>query len=267
MIALAGPARQAVVPVEVISERLGHDPVLVGHEEQDVVRRGHALSLLDPTGSAVTDAAGRLADDELGCDHHRRTGLLLAPPAELVEQARDRMTTDVACREADGRQRGTHELGERVVAEPDHHRVVGNRQPALTQGAIQAEREVVVADDEPVGEVAAVEEVARDAVCLVGVPRQRDDADFTLNRLYTCAADRMGYCNEELDEILAQARSSLDPDERIELYAEASQIMWDDAVGIFPADLRINAAYRSNVQGFELPTNNRPSFATVSIED
>ena len=93
------------------------------------------------------------------------------------------------------------------------------------------------------------------------------DADFTLNRLYTCAADRMGYCNEELDGILAEARSSLDPDERIELYAQASQIIWDDAVGIFPADLRINAAYRSNVVGFELPTNNRPSFAAVSLDD
>jgi peptide/nickel transport system substrate-binding protein len=92
------------------------------------------------------------------------------------------------------------------------------------------------------------------------------DADFTLNRLYNCVADRMGYCNEELDAILNQARASLDPEERIDLYAQASQIIWDDAVGIFPADLRINAAYRSDVVGFVLPTNNRPSFATVSLE-
>lgn len=93
------------------------------------------------------------------------------------------------------------------------------------------------------------------------------DADFTLNRLYTCAADRLGYCNPELDSILSQARASLDQGEREELYAEASQIIWDDAVGIFPADLKGNAAYSSNVEGFELPANGRPDFSKVSISD
>ncbi|NEE04297.1 ABC transporter substrate-binding protein [Phytoactinopolyspora halotolerans] len=91
------------------------------------------------------------------------------------------------------------------------------------------------------------------------------DADFTLGRLYVCAADRMGYCNEELDSLLAQARASLDPAERERLYREASEIMWEDAVGIFPADLANNTAYRENVQGYEFPPNGRPSFATVSI--
>lgn len=91
------------------------------------------------------------------------------------------------------------------------------------------------------------------------------DADFTLNRLYTCAADRMGYCNPELDSIMAEARASLDPEERISLYERASTIIWEEAVGIFPTDLKNTAAYRSNVQGFDVPTNGRPNFATVSI--
>jgi peptide/nickel transport system substrate-binding protein len=91
------------------------------------------------------------------------------------------------------------------------------------------------------------------------------DADFTLNRLYTCAAERMGYCNPKLDSLLGQARGSLDQDERVGLYKEASQIIWTDAVGIFPADLKNNAAVRKEVQGFELPVNNRPNFAAVSI--
>lgn len=91
------------------------------------------------------------------------------------------------------------------------------------------------------------------------------DADFTLNRLYTCAAKRMGYCNPRLDSLLAQARASLDPEERTRLYAQASTIIWNDAVGIFPAELKNNAAVRKEVQGFVLPTNNRPEFASVSI--
>lgn len=91
------------------------------------------------------------------------------------------------------------------------------------------------------------------------------DADFTLNRLYTCEADRLGYCNPELDEVLDQARTSLDPQERLEYYAQANEIMWEDAPGIFPADLMNNLAYGSQVQGLELPPTNRPYFASVSV--
>nr|WP_281352520.1 ABC transporter substrate-binding protein [Phytoactinopolyspora alkaliphila] len=91
------------------------------------------------------------------------------------------------------------------------------------------------------------------------------DADFTLGRLYVCSADRMGYCSEKLDDLLTQARASLDPDEREALYAQASQVIWDDAVGIFPADLANNTAYRDNVEGYVFPPNGRPYFAPVSI--
>jgi peptide/nickel transport system substrate-binding protein len=91
------------------------------------------------------------------------------------------------------------------------------------------------------------------------------DADFTLNRLYTCAAKRMGYCNKDLDTILAKARASLDQNERKTLYAQADKILWDDAVGIFPVDLKNNYAVRENVKGFEMPVNGRPDFSTVSV--
>jgi peptide/nickel transport system substrate-binding protein len=91
------------------------------------------------------------------------------------------------------------------------------------------------------------------------------DADFTLARLYTCAAKRMGYCNPQLDQKLMTARSSLDQDQRKKLYAEANQILWNDAPGIFPADLKNNFAFRKSVKGFEMPANGRPLFAGVSI--
>ena len=92
------------------------------------------------------------------------------------------------------------------------------------------------------------------------------DADFTLNRLYTCAAKRMGYCSPELDVLLAKARASLDQAKRADLYEQADEILWEDAPGIFPADLKNNIAYRSNVKGLVLPPNNRPNFVTVYIE-
>lgn len=91
------------------------------------------------------------------------------------------------------------------------------------------------------------------------------DADFTLNRLYTCDAKRMGYCNKDLDSILAKARASLDQDERKALYAQADKIIWDDAVGIFPVDLKNNYAVRDDVKGMEMPVSGRPDFSQVSV--
>ena len=93
------------------------------------------------------------------------------------------------------------------------------------------------------------------------------DADYTLNRLYTCAAERMGYCNPELDKILADARASLDLDERKDLYAQAIDILWADAPGMWPVDIRANVAYRKGVTGLELPATNRPNFDTVVITE
>ncbi|MEU8222129.1 ABC transporter substrate-binding protein [Kribbella sp. NPDC048915] len=91
------------------------------------------------------------------------------------------------------------------------------------------------------------------------------DADYTLARLYVCSAKRNGYCNTALDKLLLDARSSVDQNERPKLYQQAGQILWDDAVGIFPADLASNAAVRSRVQDFVMPPSGRPLFAKVSV--
>lgn len=91
------------------------------------------------------------------------------------------------------------------------------------------------------------------------------DADITLGRLYTCEANRMGYCNRELDEILIAARTTTDQEERAELYAQACEIIWNDAVGVFPADRILTYATRSNVQDFQPSPIETPKFETVSI--
>lgn len=91
------------------------------------------------------------------------------------------------------------------------------------------------------------------------------DADYTLGRLYTCAAKRMGYCNRELDKTLAQAKASLDPDERTTLYRKAAQLIWDDAVGIFPADFTVDLAYRKGVSGLTVDPAGRQSFVSAKL--
>jgi peptide/nickel transport system substrate-binding protein len=93
------------------------------------------------------------------------------------------------------------------------------------------------------------------------------DADFTLRRLYTSTANRNGYANPELDEILIGAAAAPDPAEREELYAEACRIIWDDAVGIFPFDLLANYIYNERISGFEGPPNTIPVFSDVTVTD
>lgn len=89
------------------------------------------------------------------------------------------------------------------------------------------------------------------------------DADFTLGRLYTSKANRMGYRNPTLDEALAKARGSSDQAERKALYAQACKTIWDDAVGIFPATITTAYAVRDTVQGFTPVPSNQPDLSTV----
>ncbi|GAB2654811.1 ABC transporter substrate-binding protein [Kribbella swartbergensis] len=93
------------------------------------------------------------------------------------------------------------------------------------------------------------------------------DADYTLARLYVCTAKRNGYCNPALDKLLLDARSSVDQSQRPKLYQEAGQIIWSDAVGIFPADLASNSAVRSRVHNFTMPPSSRPLFTKVTVSD
>ncbi|MEV0390453.1 ABC transporter substrate-binding protein [Nonomuraea sp. NPDC050643] len=90
------------------------------------------------------------------------------------------------------------------------------------------------------------------------------DADYTLGRLYTSEANRMGYKNKELDGILAKAKSTPDQEERKSLYARACEIIWRDAVGVFPAALSATYGLRSSVTGFVPVANSQPEFRTVS---
>lgn len=92
------------------------------------------------------------------------------------------------------------------------------------------------------------------------------DADYTLGRLYVSEANRNGYKNEELDEILIAAKETTDQEERKELYAQANKLIWEEAVGIFPVQLKQVHAIRSNVKGFEPDPSGAPAFHQVTVE-
>lgn len=92
------------------------------------------------------------------------------------------------------------------------------------------------------------------------------DANFTTGRLYTCAANRTGYCSDELDGLIADAQSTVDDAERRELWGEAGAFIWDEAIGLFPFDIQQNYAYSAQVQGFEPPASGNPVFRDVSLD-
>lgn len=91
------------------------------------------------------------------------------------------------------------------------------------------------------------------------------DAATNLGRLYTCEANRMGYCNEELDQILAEAGSTSDTAQREELYAQAIDIIWNDGVGMYPMFVEQPYAWRTGVEGFEPVSDGVPYFDEVTV--
>ncbi|MGP2436113.1 ABC transporter substrate-binding protein [Streptomyces sp. JW3] len=89
------------------------------------------------------------------------------------------------------------------------------------------------------------------------------DAASNLGRLYTCAAKRNGYCNKQLDTLLAAAGATADKNRRTDLYGRASRIIWRDAVGMFPMSVSIAYAWNSELKGFAPDASGLPDFATV----
>jgi peptide/nickel transport system substrate-binding protein len=90
------------------------------------------------------------------------------------------------------------------------------------------------------------------------------DAATNLGRLYTCAAKRTGYCNPELDKLLAAAGSTSDTAERKKDYAAANKIIWGEAVGMYPMSLKIAYAWQSKLKGLVADPSFLPDLSTVS---
>lgn len=91
------------------------------------------------------------------------------------------------------------------------------------------------------------------------------DAANTIGRLYPCAAKRNGYCNPELDKLLTAAAGSTDEQERVKLYGEATEIIWNDAVGMFPMAVKYAYAWNKRLSGFTPDPNGLPDFSRLQV--
>jgi peptide/nickel transport system substrate-binding protein len=64
------------------------------------------------------------------------------------------------------------------------------------------------------------------------------DADAILFDVMTCGQPYSVYCNKALDDLVIQGRSTLDPKKRMEIYAKAQKLIYDDAAYLFKWGLR-----------------------------
>jgi peptide/nickel transport system substrate-binding protein len=91
------------------------------------------------------------------------------------------------------------------------------------------------------------------------------DADFALGRLYLCSAHRMGYCNSQLDGYLLGARTTTNQARRKALYGQAIDLIWSQAVGIYPLQVNLTMGWSSSVKGLSPVPSDLPYFKDVSI--
>ena len=64
---------------------------------------------------------------------------------------------------------------------------------------------------------------------------------------------RQGYSNPEVDELLALARSELEPGMRLQLYRQAETLLLED-FAVLPIDYnRMHALANPRVEGYSLP--------------
>jgi len=87
---------------------------------------------------------------------------------------------------------------------------------------------------------------------ILGESGQSDPDDFLFNVFYTDNGGNLGnYSNAELDALLEQGRTVADQEERRAIYAEAQQIILDDAPHVFLFHSSQFEALRNDVMGFE----------------
>ena len=76
-------------------------------------------------------------------------------------------------------------------------------------------------------------------------------------------AARLGYCNEQLDELVKKGDTELDPAKRYQFYEQAGQMLIDDVPGPFLYNAANVFLVKSSVTGFIANPGNRSGLASA----
>jgi peptide/nickel transport system substrate-binding protein len=91
------------------------------------------------------------------------------------------------------------------------------------------------------------------------------DADQILGRLYTSSADRLGFADSQYDQLVKDAASTVDQSKRQADYAQAEQILWSKAVGIWPLEIAATYGVNKRVTGFVPDPSSVVDFSSVGV--
>ena len=103
------------------------------------------------------------------------------------------------------------------------------------------------------------------SVSEMSIASRTADADQILGRLYQSSAKRLGFSDPQYDALVRDAASSFDQATRAADYAKAIQILWTQAVGIWPLELKATYAVADRVHGFVADPSNVPDFSSVYV--
>lgn len=91
------------------------------------------------------------------------------------------------------------------------------------------------------------------------------DPTADLARLYTCAANRTGFCSDKLDKLIEAGNRAVAPKERTAAFIKVQEFIWDHAIGMFPMDVALTYAWSNSLSGFTPDPNSGPDLSTVTI--
>ncbi len=102
---------------------------------------------------------------------------------------------------------------------------------------------------------------------LLGTGTITGDADFTLRRIYQTSAERTGYYDDKLNELLVEQQSVLELDKRLDMLCDACAILWDEGPTIWLFTTKWLYAHRDNVQGFTPRLNEFFYYNEISLQE
>ncbi len=102
-------------------------------------------------------------------------------------------------------------------------------------------------------------------VQLVSGATSTGDADYTLRRIYFSGNNRTGWANATYDDLVTQAARTTDLQERLDLYAQAQKIAWDDGPNVMLFEDIAAYGLNTRVQGFEPWPDEPPRFADMWV--
>ena len=100
------------------------------------------------------------------------------------------------------------------------------------------------------------------------VGRATAGMDYTLYRLFKTGvgANRTGYSNPKVDDLLAQGRGTTDVAKQKEVYGEIQKVIWDEAPFVFLWYQTQALGVANKVKGFEVKPDETMLFSKISID-